>query len=152
MNLTSSAFEHGGPIPQKYTCDGEGAHPPLSIADVPEAARSLALVVDDPDVPKEVKADGVFDHWVLYNIPVSTTEIPEGETVGDQGKNGMGQLGYVPPCPPPQYEPPKHRYVFTLYALDTDLSIADPTKEELLAAVQGHILEQTQLIGKYERK
>jgi Raf kinase inhibitor-like YbhB/YbcL family protein len=152
MELSSSAFSNNGSIPSKYTCDGEGMSPPITWARVPAEAKSLALIVDDPDVPKQIKADGVFDHWVLYNIPTTTSEIPEGTFAGDQGKNGTGQIGYTGPCPPKDYEPTEHRYVFVLYALDTDLAITDPTKDELLKAMEGHIVEQAQLVGKYQKQ
>ena len=109
--------------------------------------------MDDPDVPKQLRPDGVFDHWTLFNIPASMSEIPEGGSVGIAGANGAGKNAYTGPCPPPQYEPSEHRYVFTLYALDRMLDLkAGATKQEVKAAMQGHILEQTQLIGKYKRK
>ena len=152
--LTSLAFTANGPIPSKYTCDGDRSlSPALTFAGAPTAAKSLALIMDDPDVPKQLRPDGVFDHWTLFNIPASMSEIPEGGSVGIAGANGAGKNAYTGPCPPPQYEPSEHRYVFTLYALDRMLDLkAGATKQEVKAAMQGHILEQTQLIGRYKRK
>jgi len=152
--LTSLTFIANGSIPSKYTCDEDRSlSPPLSIAGVPAGAKSLALIMDDPDVPKQLRPDGVFDHWTLFNIPAGTREIPEGGSVGIAGANGAGNNAYTGPCPPPQYEPSEHRYVFTLYALDSMLALqAGASKKEVIAAMQGHILDQTQLIGKYKRK
>jgi Raf kinase inhibitor-like YbhB/YbcL family protein len=154
LKLTSPAFAESGSIPSMYTCDGERSlSPALTFAGVPAAAKSLALIMDDPDVPKQLRPDGVFDHWTLFNIPASTHEIPEGGSVGIAGANGAGKNAYTGPCPPPQYEPSEHRYVFTLYALDRMLALkAGATKQEVKTAMQGHILDQTQLIGKYKRK
>ena len=152
--LTSLTFIANESIPSKYTCDEDRSlSPPLSIAGVPAGAKSLALIMDDPDVPKQLRPDGVFDHWTLFNIPAGTREIPEGGSVGIAGANGAGNNAYTGPCPPPQYEPSEHRYVFTLYALDSLLALpAGASKKEVKAAMQGHILDQTQLTGKYKRK
>jgi len=154
LTLTSDAFAEGGNIPSKFTCDVETpVNPPLTISGVPEGAKSLALIVDDPDVPKEVLPAGVFDHWILFNIPPQTAEIAAGMTVGTPGANGAGKLEYAAPCPPAQYEPSEHRYVFALYALDSTLSLpAGATKEELVKAMQGHIVAQTELMGRYKRQ
>jgi Raf kinase inhibitor-like YbhB/YbcL family protein len=153
LSLTSSAFSEGASIPSKYTCDGQQQSPELSIAGVPTAAKSLALVMDDPDVPKQLKSDGVFDHWVLFNIPPDTTAIAEGGTVGTAGANGSGKNAYTGPCPPPQYEPSEHRYIFTLYALDDVLPLqAGASKADVLQAMQGHIIAQAQLTGRYRRQ
>src|SRR3989344_3756800 len=110
LTLISSAFEHEGTIPSRFTCDGENVSPPLVIVDVPEGSRSLAIVMDDPDVPKQLRPDGVFDHWVLFNIAPETGSIAKGATVGVSGANGRGDAKYTGPCPPPQYEPAEHRY------------------------------------------
>jgi len=153
LTLTSPAFEANASVPSKYTCDGNGRlSPALTIAGVPEEAQSLVLIMDDPDVPKSLKPDGVFDHWTLFNIPSETTEIPEGGTVGIAGANGGGQNAYMGPCPPAQYEPSEHRYFFKLYALDTMFDLSEGAKKaEVESAMEGHILEQTELIGKYKR-
>jgi len=123
ITLNSSAFENGGAIPSKYTCDGEQKNPPLSIAAAPANTKSFALIVDDPDVPKQLKPDGMFVHWVLFNIPPTTISIGEGERVGTAGQNGAGKNQYTGPCPPAQYEPSTHRYFFKIYALDTMLPL-----------------------------
>jgi Raf kinase inhibitor-like YbhB/YbcL family protein len=153
LSITSPAFEHNGRIPSKYTCDGDrSVNPPLAFSGVPDGTKSLALIVDDPDVPKQLRPDGVFDHWVLFNIPPSAHGIVEGGTAGTAGANGSGASAYTGPCPPPQYEPSEHRYVFVLYALDSDLPLkAGATKPEVLKAMEGHIIKQSQLIGKYKR-
>ena len=154
LSLTSTAFENGGLIPAKYTCDEDRMlSPQLSIAGVPAEAKSLVLIMDDPDVPKELKPDGVFDHWVLFNIPPTTTEIPEGGSAGIVGANGAGKNAYTGPCPPPQYEPSEHRYFFKLYALDTELTLqAGASKEEVEKAMQGHVVGEVQLMGRYKRQ
>lgn len=153
LTLTSPAFENGSSIPSRFTCDGDNMSPPLSWSGVPEGTKSLALIMDDPDVPKALKPDGVFDHWTLFNIPPETREIPEGGSVGVPGVNGAGKKAYTGPCPPPQYEPSEHRYFFRLYALDTMLSLSSgASKKEVLAVMQGHILAETELLGRYKRK
>lgn len=154
LTLTSSAFEHNGGIPSGYTCDGDRTkNPPLTIAGVPKGTATLALLVDDPDVPKAVKPDGMFDHWTLFNIPPETTMIGEGEAPGVAGANGAGTNAYTGPCPPPEYEPSEHRYFFKLYALDTSLDLSEgATKVEVERAMEGHILERTELVGRYKRQ
>lgn len=156
MEITSSAFAGGQPIPAQYTCDGTRTlSVPLSIRGVPEEAQSLVLIMDDPDIPqvfKDQRGIDAFDHWVMYSIPPETTEIPEGAIVGAQGLNGAGNEGYTGPCPPPEYEPTEHRYIFTLYALSGTLNfIKAPTKDEVLQAMQGMILAEAELIGTYDR-
>ncbi len=144
MKLTSDAFENKGDIPSDYTCDASDISPQLSIEDVPENAKSFALIMDDPDAPM-----GTFVHWVVWNIPTDTREIPKStEPNGIQGKTDFGKQGYGGPCPPSG----THRYFFKLYALDTELDLPEgSTKEDLEAAMQGHILEETQLMGNYKR-
>jgi Raf kinase inhibitor-like YbhB/YbcL family protein len=150
LMLTSSAFREGAPIPAKYTCDGERfTSPPLSITGVPEGTQSLVLIMEDPDVPKEFIPSGIFDHWVLYAISPDTREIPEGaEGVGTAGANSRDDLSYTGPCPPEG----THRYFFKLYALSGVLNfIKAPTKDEVVQAIQGMILDETELMGRYER-
>jgi hypothetical protein len=145
IQLTSSAFTEGSTIPKKYTCDGEDISPALEWSGVPQGTKSLALIVDDPDAPV-----GTFVHWVLYDIPADATGLPEGVTgTGTLGKSSFGKTGYGGPCPP---KGPAHRYYFKLYALDTALGLkAGSTKAEVEKAMQGHILAQGQVMGKYSR-
>lgn len=151
--LTSGAFQTNGSIPSQYTCDGTQSSPPLSIAGAPAGTKTLALIVEDPDVPKQLMPSGVFVHWVLFNIPGSVTELTENAQVGTAGANGAGKNSYTGPCPPPQYEPSEHRYIFTLYALDTSLSLkTGASKEAVQKAMQGHVLAEAQLLGKYKKK
>ncbi|MHB0969341.1 MAG: YbhB/YbcL family Raf kinase inhibitor-like protein [Thermoanaerobaculia bacterium] len=149
MKIESSAFKEGALIPQKFTCDGQDLSPALRFTDVPKDAKSLALVVDDPDVPPAVRADRNWDHWVVWNIPPATHDIGEGAPPkGIQGRNSWGKNVYGGPCPPDR----EHRYFFKLYALDTMLELpATAGKPELLAAMKGHVLEQAQLMGRYDR-
>ena len=149
MNISSSAFSENGLIPAKYACDGQNVNPPLEFSGVPAGAKSLALTMDDPDVPKNLLPSGVFDHWVVFNMPPDPTGIGENSTPpGVQGSNGAGKSAYTGPCPPDR----EHRYFFKLYALDSMLDLpAGATKAQVKAAVQGHILGQAQLIGRYNR-
>ncbi|MHC4480132.1 MAG: YbhB/YbcL family Raf kinase inhibitor-like protein [Planctomycetota bacterium] len=144
MKLSSAAFEDGGQMPLRYTCDGADASPPLEIEDVPEEAVTLALVMDDPDAP-----GGTFDHWVVWNIPAETTCIAEGtEPEGVQGRTDFGRLGYGGPCPPGG----THRYMFKLYALDRELDLSEGArKSELEAAMEGHVVAEALLQGSYRR-
>jgi Raf kinase inhibitor-like YbhB/YbcL family protein len=153
MKLTSPAFEDGGRIPQTYTCDGDRLlSPALTIDGIPEGTESLALVVDDPDVPKALLPEGHFVHWVLFNIPPSTSSIPEGGSVGIAGANGRGDKNYTGPCPPPDHEPTTHRYIFALHALDTRLDLPEgASKDAVESAMENHILETAELIGTYSR-
>lgn len=157
MKLTSSAFSDNGNIPSTYTCDGDKTlSPPLSISGVPEAAKALVLIMDDPDIPEVKKKEyglSAFDHWILFNIPPETREIPEGGTIGTLGATTRGELKYTGPCPPPEYEPSEHRYVFKLYALSALLALAaGATKKEVLNALAPLKLAETELIGRYSRK
>lgn len=152
MTITSTAFADHTTIPTKYTCDGQGVNPPLMFENVSPNAKSLALLVDDPDVPKNLKQDGVFDHWVLYNIDPQVSKIDENNVPSGaaQGLNGAGQEKFTPPCPPDR----QHRYFFNLYALDTMLGFpaqTKVTKQMVLDAMKGHIIQQVQLIGVYNR-
>lgn len=152
IQLTSSAFAEGQPIPAKYTCDGADISPPLKWTNVPHGAKSFALICDDPDAPA-----GTWVHWVLYDLPPPVTELPEGvptiEAIPNgakQGVNDFKRIGYGGPCPP-QGGP--HRYFFKLYALDAELQLkARATKKELVRAMGGHILAERQLMGTYKRK
>lgn len=152
IQLTSPAFTAGTPIPVQYTCDGQDLSPPLRWSNVPAEAKSLALIADDPDAPM-----GTWVHWVLYNLPPGTAELPEGlstsETLPNGAKQGMNdfrRLGYGGPCPP-RGNP--HRYFFKLYALDTELSLkSGATKKDLVRAMEGHTLAEGQLMGTYKRK
>ncbi|KXA95386.1 hypothetical protein AKJ65_01885 [candidate division MSBL1 archaeon SCGC-AAA259E19] len=153
MKISSSVFEDGEKIPVKYTCDGEDISPPLSIEDVPPEAESLAVVVDDPDAP-----GGVFDHWIIWNIPPGTDSISEGVPAEDvvdslkgarQGQNGFGEVGYRGPCPPPG---PPHNYRFKIYALDTEIGLnPGMKKEDLEREIQGHVLAEDQIVGVFGR-
>lgn len=144
MFLTSTAFEHEGDIPARYTCDGDGVSPPLSIDDLPEEAVSLVLLMDDPDAPA-----GTWDHWVEYDIE-PLTEIPEAVgSLGTPGTNSWGRRGYGAPCPPNGI----HRYVFAVYALDTSLGWEPGAdKGDVLARIHGHVLADATLMGFYSRE
>jgi Raf kinase inhibitor-like YbhB/YbcL family protein len=153
LSIKSSAFASNAPIPSKYTCDGDQVSPPLEISGVPDGTRSLVLIVEDPDVPRQLKADGIFDHWVLFNIPANTALIAEGASVGVPGNNGAGVPAYTGPCPPAQYEPNTHRYMFKLYALDGLLGLQEgASKSEVVKAMQQHIMEEAQLVGTYKKR
>ncbi len=148
----SSVFEDGGFIPAKYTCDGEDVNPPLRMSNLSENAKSLAIVVEDPDAP-----GGVFTHWIAWNIP-PVGEIPEGipkeAKLSEplkivQGKNDFGRIGYNGPCPPGGV----HHYYFKVYVLDTELKLKPgATKEELLKAMKGHVIQYGELVGLYSRR
>jgi Raf kinase inhibitor-like YbhB/YbcL family protein len=149
--LTSTAFTDGQAIPAKYTADGDDVSPPLAWEHVPEGTRSLALVCEDPDAPR-----GTWTHWVLFNLPPDTKKLEENvarkATLPNgavQGGNDFGKTGYGGPSPPPGKP---HRYFFKLYALDTPLKLqADATRQQLLAALHGHVLDEAQLMGTYGR-
>jgi Raf kinase inhibitor-like YbhB/YbcL family protein len=150
FELTSTAFGNGEVIAQQYTCDGPDISPPLKWIDPPAGTKSLALICDDPDAPV-----GIWVHWVIYGLSPDTRELSEGVPKeemlenGRQGKNDFGRIGYGGPCPP---RGPAHRYFFTLYALniETDLS-PGMTKAQLLKAMEGHILAEAKLMGRYGR-
>jgi Raf kinase inhibitor-like YbhB/YbcL family protein len=151
IDLTSTAFQEGQPIPDTYTRDADDASPPLAWTDPPEGTASFALICDDPDAPR-----GTWVHWVLFNLPPEKRSLDEGVpargTLADasrQGRNDFGGVGYGGPSPPPG---PAHRYFFKLYALDTMLTLpAGATKIQLEQEMKGHILARGQLIGKYGR-
>ncbi|MBI2146871.1 YbhB/YbcL family Raf kinase inhibitor-like protein [Candidatus Woesearchaeota archaeon] len=153
LQLTSSAFSNNGKIPSLYTCDGSNTSPPLSISGVPAEAKSLVLLMDDPDIPEFVKQKfgiTVWDHWVVFNIPPTTAAISEGKNPpGVFGKNTGGKNAYGGPCPPDR----EHRYFFKLYALDTLLDLpAGATKTAVEQAMKGRVLAEARLVGLYERK
>jgi hypothetical protein len=152
LTITSSAFAHQGAIPPKHTCDGGDIPPPLEWTGLPEGTKSLALIVDDPDAPDPRAPKRVWVHWVLYNIPPSAQAIAEGAEDlprgAREGKNDWGRPGYGGPCPPIG----RHRYFHKLYALDVVLAdLGQPTKAELLRAMEGHVLAEAQLVGTYQR-
>ncbi len=149
MKLTSPVFQHEGSIPRKYTCDGINTNPPLEITDVPPGTRSLVLIMDDPDVPENVRKERMWDHWVVYNIPPDTREISEGhEPPGILGVGTSGDTGYFGPCPPDR----EHRYFFRLYALDRMLDLpAGMDKKTVEKALAPHVIEKAMLMGRYER-
>lgn len=151
MNLASSAFSEGGPIPRKYTCEGRDVSPPLAWSAVPPAARSLALIVDDPDAPDPAAPKMTWVHWVLYNLPPEGTGIEEDGAPPPgtlEGLNDWKRTGYGGPCPPVG----RHRYLHKLYALDTVLpDLRRPTRAKLEAAMRTHVIAQATLIGTYEK-
>jgi len=152
IKVTSPSFAEGQPIPPKYTCDGENISPALSWDKLPETAKSLALICDDPDAPA-----GTWVHWVLYDLPPTLRELPEAvETkeqvfeAAKQGRNDFRQIGYGGPCPP---KGGPHRYYFKLYALDKELNLkASATRRDVEDAMKGHIVAEGQLMGTYKRK
>jgi Raf kinase inhibitor-like YbhB/YbcL family protein len=150
MKLTSSAFSEGEMIPTRYTCDGADVSPPLAWGDAPAGTKALALICDDPDAPA-----GTWVHWVLINLPASTSGLPEGvsrekspPTGGINGTTSGRRIGYNGPCPPSG----THRYYFKLYALDGPLALTNSaTAKDVQAAMKGHILAEAQLMGRYKR-
>ncbi len=152
FELKSPAFSPGGEIPVKHTCDGPDRSPALRWSDPPAATKEFALIVDDPDAPV-----GTWVHWVLYGVPAAARELPEGVAardtvsgVGTQGVNDFRKVGYGGPCPPPGLA---HRYFFKLYALGAGLKLPPrKTKADLLKAMEGHVLGQAELVGRYKRR
>ena len=151
IQLTSSAFADGSMIPSEYTCDGRDISPPLAWAGAPEGTAALALICDDPDAPA-----GTWVHWVLYDLPASTENLPGAvpadrvlSSGGKQGTNSFRRTGYGGPCPPSG----THRYYFRMYALDNEVGLKPgATQNELFKAMEGHILGQGQLMGRYKRR
>lgn len=150
ITVTSAAFAEGEMIPRHHTCDGRDVSPPLQWSGIPQGAQSIALICDDPDAPM-----GTWVHWVLFNLPAEMSElsdaIPGTATLDNgalHGKNDFGRLGYGGPCPPGG----THRYFFKVYALDQKLSLdSGATKDQLLQAMEGHVLDEGQLMGRYRR-
>jgi Raf kinase inhibitor-like YbhB/YbcL family protein len=151
IKISSPAFQEGGMIPERYTCDGDDISPPLSWEAIPEGAKSLALIVDDPDAP-----GGTFVHWVLYDLPADLEGLPENlppgkgfPIGGTEGINSTESTGYTGLCPPRG----THRYFFKVYALDKKLNLpAGETRDRVLQAMEGHVLGQGQLMGRYKRQ
>ena len=144
FQLTSSAFEPNASIPKKYTCDGGDVNPPLAFKNVPAKTKSLALTVSDPDAP-----EGIWSHWLIYNIPPNTGDIIENTNPGTEGLSDFGKYTYGGPCPSNEK---LHHYIFRAYALDSILNINEgPSFSEVEKAVQGHILAKTELIGTYQK-
>lgn len=144
LTLTSTAFENKGLIPQKYTCDDEDINPPFKISGVPDGVVSFVFIMDDPDAPI-----GVWDHWIVFNIDSKIREIKEGQGLtGIKGTQTDGALEYTGPCP----HEGEHRYFFKLYALDTFLNLPEgSSKQDVEKAMQGHILDQSHLMGLYKK-
>ncbi len=154
LRLTSSAFADGGPIPSKYTCEGQDISPPLAWTGVPDKTKSLVLIVDDPDAPDPKAPRMTWVHWVLYDLPPSVSKLGEAAGTGGLppgtkvGLNDWKKAQYGGPCPPIG----RHRYIHKLYALDIQLSeLRNPTKAEVERAMKGHILAETRLTGTYQK-
>ena len=148
MKLISSDFENGGEIPVEFTCQGRGISPGLAWSEVSGRAKSLALSLIDPDAP-----GGNFIHWQIINITVDTTGIGQGETIGQELQNSAGGVGYYPPCPPMPtggQASGRHRYIFTLYALDSE-EIYQPKEVNFASQVNPHIIEKAELLGYYQK-
>lgn len=153
LTLTSTAFTDGSDIPMKYTCDGDDISPPLSWSGVPPEAKSLALIVDDPDAPDPAAPQRTWVHWVLYNLPASESGLKQDAAAAGlpggtkDGANDWKRAGYGGPCPPVG----RHRYFHKLYALDVVLpDLNSPDKATLEQAMQGHIVDSTELVGTYQ--
>jgi len=154
LQITSTSFGHEQPIPAKYTCQGEDLSPPLRWDGAPPEAKSLALIVLDPDAPDPAAPKMTFTHWVLYDLPVDSRGLDEGVQANAlppgtlQGVTDFQRVGYGGPCPPIG----RHRYYFKLYALDTKLpDLAQPTRTQLEEAMRGHVLAQAELMGTYQK-
>jgi Raf kinase inhibitor-like YbhB/YbcL family protein len=155
LSLTSAAFDAGNSIPAIHTCDGDDVSPPLSWTGVPPTAKSMVLIVDDPDAPDPAAPQRTWVHWVLYNIPAHATGLPQGVRPQNfpagtrEGINDWKRTGYGGPCPPVG----RHRYFHKLYVLDAMLpDLGNPTKAQLEKAMQGHVIAQTELVGLYQGK
>jgi len=154
LSLTSPVFKHNGPIPKNYTCQGKDISPALAWSGLPKGTTSIALIVDDPDAPDPAAPKRVWVHWVLYNIPPGASGLPEAVNASAlpagtrPGRNDWDRTGYGGPCPPIG----RHRYFHKLYALDVVLpDLKQPTKAQLLEAMEGHVLESVELVGTYEK-
>ncbi|HEX9249789.1 MAG TPA: YbhB/YbcL family Raf kinase inhibitor-like protein [Gemmatimonadaceae bacterium] len=154
LKISSSAFQPGGSIPSKYTCQDRDVSPPLAWSGAKSGTKAFALIVDDPDAPDPAKPQRVYVHWVLYNLPATTTALPENASKQGlpkgavQGKNDWGKAEYGGPCPPIG----RHRYFFKLYALDTELTgLSSATKADVERAMKGHVVDSGELIGTYQK-
>lgn len=154
LKITSPAFEQGGEIPARFTCEGKDVSPPLAWTGFPSNAKTLALIVDDPDAPDPAKPQRVYVHWVVYNIPPSATSLKENASKSGmpkgavQGRNDWGKTEYGGPCPPMG----RHRYFFKFYALDTELTgLSAATKADLERAMKGHVVDSGELMGTYQK-
>ena len=154
LSLTSKAFPNQSSIPAQYTCEGKNMSPPLSWSGVPGDAKSLALIVDDPDAPDPAAPKTIWTHWVLYNLPASDGTLSEGAKAADlpqgtrEGTNDWKRIGYGGPCPPIG----RHRYYFRLFALDLVLpDLGQPTRTKLLASMEGHVAVSAELMGTYRK-
>ena len=154
MNITSSAFAHNGSMPALFTCEGKNISPPLAWNGIPEGAKSLVLMVDDPDAPDPAAPRRIWVHWLLYNLPANCAGLPDAVATlpagTKEGLNDWQRTGYGGPCPPIG----RHRYFHKLYALDCVLpdDLGTPTQKALVQAMQGHIMAEAQLIGTYQKK
>jgi Raf kinase inhibitor-like YbhB/YbcL family protein len=151
LSISTPAFEDGGLIPARHTCNGEDLSPPIEISGAPEGAQSLVLIFDDPDAAKEPHGNGrTWDHWILLNIPPDTTSIPEGSTPPGtvQGMNDFGDAEYGGPCPPTF----RHQYFLKIYALDTKLDLRNgAARRQVDEAADGHVLASASITGFYEQ-
>jgi len=154
LEITSSAFAHNDAIPRRHTCEGGDVSPPLTWSGVPQGAKSLVLIVDDPDAPDPAAPKMTWVHWVVYNLPPDASGLEEGvaeDALPDGarcGHNNFNRTRYGGPCPPIG----RHRYFHKLYALDTTLTgLADGSKDEVLAAMHGHVLARAELVGTYQK-
>jgi Raf kinase inhibitor-like YbhB/YbcL family protein len=153
LSMTSPAFKHEGEIPEKFTCEGQDVSPELVFSGIPAGAKSLALIVDDPDAPDPKAPKMTWVHWVLFNIPPATTGLKEGTSKSlpegvQEGLNDWKRTGWGGPCPPIG----RHRYFFKLYALDKTMSLNRPSKLVLEKEMEGHILGKVELLGTYQKK
>jgi len=141
--VESVAFSQGGEIPRKYSCEGENVSPPIEVKGLPEETKTIAIIVEDPDAP-----NGIFDHWLVWNIKTHQQPIAENSIMGINGRNSFGRNGYDGPCPPSG----THRYFFKVYALDIQLDLKEGAdKATLVEALQNHILEEGELMAYYRR-